>query len=300
MMSVSTLFGSLNLRRTDVGRVGLSEGGLSHLPRYRTAAYGFLAPGVTDQPSSLSNTDASVGLSQIISRPVTPTTPLFHVGSPSPSPELTSSTDLQTTLANYEDPLPPSYEEPPLSPSDETQVAEEIRREYSWLRVLLAENEAKVWGTAYRDFVGVKLLLFAVRGMGIEERGSNRLTKGVFKSRMGEFALSVWDFIDVLQLTHSSSTWRNKVTAYFRIKQLYMFAQYNGGEIGFRTPEHRLAWDAVQRWMDNQNDLLGSVWETTRYGSKELRPLLQHMVAEVCHGAVISSQVIYDADSRTH
>ena len=48
--------------------------------------------------------------------------------------------------------------------------------------------------------------------------------------------------------------------------------------------------------MDNQNDLLRSMWETTQYGSKELHPLLQHMVAEVCHGVVISSQVIYDAD----
>ena len=294
-MSVSTLFECLNLRRTDVGRAGLSEGGLSHLHRYRTAALcGFLALEVTDQPSSLSNTDTSVGLSQTISRPVTPTTPLFYVGSP--SPELTSSTNLQTTLADYEDPLPPSYDEPPLSPSDETQVAEEIRREYSWLRVLLAQNEAKVWGTAYRDFVEVKLLLFAVRGMGIEEVGNNRLAKGVFQSSMGGFTLSVWDFIDVLQLTHSSGTWRNKVTAYFRIKQLYMFAQYNHGGIWFQSREHCLAWDAVRCWMDNQNDVLGSLWETTRYGSKELRPLLQHMVAEVSHGAVISSQVIYDAD----
>ena len=86
--------------------------------------------------------------------------PLFYVGSP--SPELTSSTNLQTTLADYEDPLPPSYDGPPLSPSDETQVTEEIWREYGWLCVLLAENEAKVWGTAYRDFVEVQLLLFAV------------------------------------------------------------------------------------------------------------------------------------------
>ena len=120
----------------------------------------FLAPEVTNQPSSLSNMDTSVGLSQTISCPVTPTTLLFYVGSP--SPELTSSTNLQTTLTDYEDPLPPSYDGPPLSPLDETQVTEEIRREYSWLHVLLAENEAKVWGTAYRDFVEVQLLLFAV------------------------------------------------------------------------------------------------------------------------------------------
>ena len=83
--------------------------------------------------------------------------------------------------------------------------------------------------------------------MGIEEGGNNWLAKGVFQLSMGGFTLSVWDFIDVLQLTHSSSTWWNKVTAYFRIKQLCMFTQYNGREIRFQTPEHRLAWDAVQR-----------------------------------------------------
>ena len=81
----------------------------------------------------------------------------------------------------------------------------------------------KVKGTTYGDFVEVKLLLFTVQGMGMGERGNNQLTKGVFQLSMGEFMLSVRDFIDILQVTHSSSTWQNKVTAYFCIKQLCMF-----------------------------------------------------------------------------
>ena len=43
--------------------------------------------------------------------------------------------------------------------------------------------------------------------------------------------------------------------------------------------------------MDNQNDLLGSVWETTQYGSKELCPLLQHIVAEVCYTSRVIEQI---------
>ena len=69
----------------------------------------------------------------------------------------------------------------------------------------------------------------AVQGLNIEETGNNQLTKGVFLSEGREFTLSVWEFINILQLVHSSATWQNKVTAYFQIKQLYMFAQYNGG-----------------------------------------------------------------------
>ena len=143
------------------------------------------------------------------------------------------------------------------------------------------------WGTAYRDFVEVKLLMVAVRGLGMEEMANSRVTKGVFQSSTGPFTLSIWDFIDILQLTHSSGTWRNKVNAYFRVKQLYMFAQYNGGDISFQTPEHCLAWGSIQYWMEHEDKLLPPRWETTRYGSKELRSLLQSMVRDVHNGKFI-------------
>ena len=201
----------------------------------------------------------------------------------------------QTALPNNEISHGPSDDEEPSQP-DEGEVAEEIRREYSWLPTLLAENETKAWGTAYRDFVEVRLLLVAVQGLNIEEMGNNQLTKGVFLSEGREFTLSVWEFIDILQLAHSSATWRNKVTAYFRIKQLYMFAQYNGGDITFQTPEHRPAWKAVQYWMDHREKVLEPRWETTRYGSKELHPLLQTMVMEVCYGKLISIWITLSAD----
>ena len=121
---------------------------------------------------------------------------------------------LQTALPNNEISHGPSDDEEP-SQSDEGEVAEEIQREYSWLPILLAENETKAWGTAYRDFVEVRLLLVAVQGLNIEETDSNWLTKGVFQSEEREFTLSVCEFIDILQLMHSSAIWRNKVTAYF-------------------------------------------------------------------------------------
>ena len=120
----------------------------------------------------------------------------------------------QTALPNNEISHGPSDNEEPSQP-DKGEVAEEIQREHSWLPTLLAENETKAWGTAYRDFVKVRLLLVAVQGLNIEEMGNNRLTKGVFLSEGREFTLSVWEFIDILQLVHSSATWWNKVTAYF-------------------------------------------------------------------------------------
>jgi len=284
-MSVSALFGSLDLRRTNVRQVGQSEG----IYYYTSASvqndgsFGFLASETTNEPSGSGNVNTSAGSAQITSSLIIPTTPLFY-GDPD-SPEPTSPVILQTTLPDDEVPLPQSDdEEPALSHSDEGQIAGEIQREYSWLSTLLTENQIKGWGTAYRDFIDVKLLLMAVRGLGMEEMANNRVTKGVFRSSTGEFALSMWEFIDILQLTHSSGTWRNKVTAYFRIKQLYMFAQYNGGDIHFQNREHRMAWETVKYWMVHQEELLGLRWETTRYGSKELRLLVQYMVGEVCHG----------------
>ena len=55
----------------------------------------------------------------------------------------------QTALPNNEISHGPSDNEEP-SQLDEGEVAEEIWREYSWLPTLLAENETKAWGTAYR------------------------------------------------------------------------------------------------------------------------------------------------------
>ena len=80
----------------------------------------------------------------------------------------------QTALPNNEISNGPSYNEEPSQP-DEGEVAEEIRREYSWLPTLLAENKTKAWGTAYRDFVEVRLLLVAVQGLNIVETGNNLL-----------------------------------------------------------------------------------------------------------------------------
>ena len=158
---------------------------------------------MTNQPSSSGNANTSASPTQATSSPVTPTTPLFYA-----DPELPEPMDPitpQTALPNNEISHGPSDNEEP-SQLDEGEVAEEIWREHSWLSTLLAENETKAWETAYRDFVKVRLLLVAVQGLNIEEMGNNWLTKGVFLSEGREFTLSVWEFINILQLVHSSAT----------------------------------------------------------------------------------------------
>lgn len=216
---------------------------------------------------------------------------------PIPSPASLDASPIDTghALPDHTSPVVSPTEEFILPQSDgeslpfhETQVEEEIREAYGWLCTLLAENERRAWGTAYRDFVDVRLLLSAVQGMGMEEVRNNRVGNGTFQASTGDFTLSIWDFIDILQLKHSSGTWRNKFTAYFRIKQLYIFAQHSGGETQFETLGHSQAWEVVRVWMDHQQLIIGDKeWVTRRYGSTELRPLLQGMIEEVCHGKCV-------------
>jgi hypothetical protein len=269
-MSVSTLFGSLHLDRTDAGRVDQPEGKVA-IDLLVCRIDRCPAPEVSIQPSIQDGTSIS---------PATP-----QVDPDLPSPEHASPVVSNT----------PHGEGLPLSQSDEellsqeTQVEEEIRGEYRWLCALLAENEERAWGTAYRDFIGVRLLLSAAQGMGMEELSNNRIGNGAFRASTGEFTLSIWDFIDILGLKHSSNTWRNKVTAYFRVKQLFMFARYRGAAMPFQNPEHTQAWNVIRVWMEHQDAIIqDNEWVTRRYGSKELRGLLQGMVEEACHGKYIS------------
>jgi hypothetical protein len=167
---------------------------------------------------------------------------------------------------------------PPLAIAEQ-----EMREEFSWLNDLLAKHEAKGWGTAYRDFADVKLLLLAAQSLGMDEK-NNRVADGVFMSSVGDFPLTIWNFIDILDLQHTSGTWRNKMTSYFRIKQLYTFSQHNSGEIPFQRPDYSNAWDVIRIWMDRKDDMLGVDWVTMRFGNTELRSLLSGMVEEIHNG----------------
>ena len=57
----------------------------------------------------------------------------------------------------------------------------------------------------------------------------------------------------------------------------------------FQTAEHCQAWNIIRVWMEHQDTIIhDDEWVTRRYGSKELRRLLQGMVEEVCCGKCIS------------
>ena len=186
-------------------------------------------------------------------------TPLVDQGSP-PSPSLPSS-------VHDEDDNP------------ELRAQEEIRQEFQWLAKMLRENRNRGWGTGYRDFVDVLLLLNAVGGLGMSEQPNNRVSDGVFPASIGDFTLSLVAFIDVMDLEHSAATWGNKLTMFFRLKSLYLYSEHIGG-IRFRDPAHNQAWDVTRRWVQHRDKVLDESWITKRFGSTELRPLVRSMLQE--------------------
>ena len=157
---------------------------------------------------------------------------------------------------------------------------EEMRRQFEWLTKLIGLNSRKTWGTGYRDFVDVLLLLHAARELGMEVRGNGRVSSGVFSASTGNYALTLQTFIGAMPLLHMPTTWGNKLTTYFRLKSLYSYSQH-AGDACFRSPTHRAAWQILGCWMKNQDQLLpeGS-WVTTKYGNTELRTLVREMVQE--------------------
>ena len=161
----------------------------------------------------------------------------------------------------------------------ELRAQEEIRQEFQWLANMLHENRKMGWGTGYRDFVDVLLLLKAVSGLGMLEQPNNRVSDGVFPASTGDFALSLGTFIEVVGLDHSAATWGNKLTTFFRLKSLYLYSEHVRG-IRFRDPAHNQAWDVTRRWVQHRDEVLEVNWVTTRFGSTELRPLVRSMLQE--------------------
>jgi hypothetical protein len=209
-----------------------------------------------------------------------PELPLFYVDPPSP--------EHAPTIGPAGTPLPP----PSLvhdTNDQELQAQEEIRQQFRWLPELLEANQRRGWGTGYRDFADVLLLLRAVSGLGMMEQGNNRVSDGVFHASTGDFTISLATFIDTMHLGHTPATWRNKLTTYFRLRSLYSYFEH-AGEIRFQDPTHRLTWGVVSSWMEHQDQLLEVGWITTRFGSTELRPLIRHMVQEAYQGKHPSSR----------
>lgn len=173
---------------------------------------------------------------------------------------------------------------PPFHAGDqESQAMKEIHDQFQWLVLMLDQNQNQGWGSAYRDFADVLVLLRAVGGLGMVEKGNNKISHGVFHASMGSYALTVSTFIDLMNLGHSSATWSNKLTMYFRLKSLHSYSQHVGGA-RFQSPVHNDAWGIVSHWVGDQDKLLPEHWITTRYGNTELQTLVREMVQEI-HGS---------------
>jgi hypothetical protein len=251
------------------------------------------------------------------------TTPLFSVDPTSPQPTslplpaTTHASGISLPLSDGEGPwLSQSHTEPsqleerlPLSELEDEEVSpflsgdesprsrqsvnevvtEEIRARYSWFCSIIQENESKSWGTAYRDFVDVAFLLRAVSDMEMRPMRNRQISSGVFQASMGPVNLDVWTFINILDLTHKSGTWRNKVTAYFRVQKLYKFVQSTQGlNLPFETQEHLDVLRSIVLWVDNEDFMLGDMWET-QHGSKNFRQQLVDMLSMVSGGGLFCS-----------
>jgi len=217
--------------------------------------------------------------------------PLFDVDPLSPTAEF------EPHIHDFPSPPPPPS--PPHEAIDqEHQIQEEMQQQFQWFSDMLIENKKRGWGTAYRDFVDVLLLLKAVEGLGIVEQTNNRLTSGVFCASTGEFMLGWTDFIDAMSLEHSSATWRNKMTMYFRIKSLYLYFQHTGSR-HFQDQAHDHAWEILEIWMENRDRVLGDSWATKRFGNTELRRLLQSMIQEAYNGKSLWSLHLFPGISDT-
>jgi len=224
--------------------------------------------------------------STIVYSPSSPT--IAH----SPSPPTVAHTLSPPTVARSPSPpttYPPSTLPLPLLVQEadhnqkELQAQEEIRQEFHWLAEMLIQNKKQGWGTAYRDFVDVMMLLRAVHMLGMVELGNNRISDGVFSASTGDFTLNLATFVDIINLGYTPSTWRNKLTMYFRLKSLYQYSQHTD-RLVFQIPSQNIAWSIVSRWMENQDKALEVNWVTTRFGNTELRQLLRSMLQEAYKG----------------
>lgn len=198
-----------------------------------------------------------------------------------PPPHFPPPTEDQPIMEQTRPSPSPSTPLPPLTNSvdnHESQALEEMQEQFQWLVDMVGENQRRSWGTGYRDFADISLLLHAVRGLGMAVRGNNRISKGQFCASTGNYILDLPTFIDAMGLG-SSNTWRNKLTMYFRLKSLYSYSEHNGG-VCFQSPTHQAAWNIVSCWVRDEDKLLPESWITTKYGNTQLKVLVREMLQE--------------------
>ena len=196
-----------------------------------------------------------------------------HFSPPAEDQQATEQTSLPTPS-----PSPPLPAVANLVDIHESQAMEEMREQFQWLVDMLGENQRRSWGTGYRDFADVSLLLHAVRGLGMVVRSNNRISDGQFSASTGTYTLRLSTFIDVMGLG-SSNTWRNKLTMYFRLKSLYSYSEHNGGGC-FQSQTHQATWNIVSCWVRDGDKLLPENWITTKYGNTRLKVLVREMLQE--------------------
>jgi len=165
----------------------------------------------------------------------------------------------------------------------------EMRDQFHWLVTMLNENKNRSWGTAYRDFADVSLLLSAVGELGMMEGANHRVSKGVFRASTGNYSLTLPTFIEVMDLGHASGTWGNKLTMFFRLKAIYSYHEH-AGEPHFWSPIYQDAWRIVSCWVKDRDKLLPENWTTTRFGNTELRKLARDMLQETTQSKFIICQ----------
>jgi hypothetical protein len=197
--------------------------------------------------------------------------------SPSPPPALSVG---DQPIVEQGSPSPPLQSSPPHVDDQESQAMNEMREQFRWLVKMLNENKTQGWGTAYRDFVDVSLLLSAAGELGMVEGANHRVCKGVFRASTGNYSLTLATFIEVMGLGYASGTWGNKLTMFFRLKAIYSYYEH-AGEPCFQSPIHQDAWIIVSSWLKNQDKLLPKNWVTTKFGNTELRKLARDMLREV-------------------
>ena len=164
---------------------------------------------------------------------------------------------------------------------DDPQAGIELRAQFDWLVDLLESLRRERWSSAYRDFLEVRLLLRGVRLLGMVEQGNGRVSDCIFRTRTGKpYALTLSMFTDLVPLGYKSSTWRNKLSMYFKLKRLYLYSRHLDGP-PFHIQAHQTTWTIVSQWM--QEDVLPVNWATTRFTTSELRDILPNMLEEANH-----------------
>jgi len=143
---------------------------------------------------------------------------------------------------------------------------------------LIAEYEAADWGTAYRDFVQVPVLLAVGARFGMRASYSkNTIFPGIYTNSEGrEVTVRTPELAEGMGLTYGS--WKNRITLYFRVWEFLGMTEDENAMIGDMEEEMIGVRDRLLEW-SNGSEVLASSAQTTKYlHSATLRPMLGRFV----------------------